>query len=72
MTFKVYNYSSMYPYLLNKMGFVDSQFGTTVAAQLRQRQRLFWLVLAALGRNGNSRRQRAGGDAGFGWSRREA
>ena len=30
MTFKVCNYGSKYPYLLHKMGFVDSQFGTTV------------------------------------------
>ena len=30
MTFKVCNHGSKYPYLLHKMGFVDSQFGTTV------------------------------------------
>ena len=31
MTFKVYNHGSKYPYLLHKMGFVDSQFDTTVS-----------------------------------------
>ena len=30
MTFKVCNHGSKYPYLLHKIGFVDSQFGTTV------------------------------------------
>ena len=30
MTFKVCNDGSKCPYLLHKMGFVDSQFGTTV------------------------------------------
>ena len=30
MTFKVCNHGSKYPYLLHKIDFVDSQFGTTV------------------------------------------
>ena len=34
MTFKVCNYGSKYPYLLHEMGFVDSQFGTTVGLDL--------------------------------------
>ena len=30
MNYKACNHGSKYPYLLHKMGFVDSQFGTTV------------------------------------------
>ena len=30
MNFKVCNHGSKYSYLLHKMGFADSQFGTTV------------------------------------------
>ena len=36
MTFKVCNHGSKYSYLLHKMGFVDSQFGTTVLIQAQK------------------------------------
>ena len=32
MTFKVCNHGSKQPYLVHKMSFVDSQFGTTVVS----------------------------------------
>ena len=38
MTFKVCNHGSKYPYLLHKMGFVDSQFGTTVGFWFSRKQ----------------------------------
>ena len=36
MTFKVCNHGSKYPYLLHVMGFVDSQFGTTVPLYIHE------------------------------------